>query len=108
MIRSGCADVVVAGGHDSPLTPTTALAFGRAGAMVTSCAEPESASRPFDAARQGFVLAEGAAFLVLERLDLARARGARVYATLTGYGRTSDAFHLTAPHPDGAGARACM
>ncbi|MET9965542.1 beta-ketoacyl-[acyl-carrier-protein] synthase family protein [Streptomyces sp. NPDC006356] len=108
LIRAGCADVVVAGGHDSPLTPTTALAFGRAGAMVTECDDPASASRPFDVGRRGFVLAEGAAFLVLERLDLARARGARVYATLTGYGRTSDAFHLTAPHPDGAGARACM
>ncbi|MER5943746.1 beta-ketoacyl-[acyl-carrier-protein] synthase family protein [Streptomyces sp. NPDC001928] len=108
MIRAGCADVVVAGGHDSPLTPTTALAFGRAGAMVTECADPVAASRPFDAGRQGFVLAEGAAFLVLERLDLARARGARVHATLTGYGRTSDAHHLTAPHPDGAGAAACM
>ncbi|MFE0254571.1 beta-ketoacyl-[acyl-carrier-protein] synthase family protein [Streptomyces sp. NPDC059010] len=108
MIRSGCADVVVAGGHDCPLTPTTALAFGRAGAMVTECEDPAAASRPFDAARRGFVLAEGAAFLVLERLDLAHARGARIYATLTGYGRTSDAHHLTAPHPDGAGARACM
>ncbi|WP_128432110.1 beta-ketoacyl-[acyl-carrier-protein] synthase family protein [Streptomyces cyaneus] len=108
MIRAGCADVVVAGGHDSPLTPTTALAFGRAGAMVTECDDPAAASRPFDVARQGFVLAEGAAFLVLERLDLARARGARIYATLTGYGRTSDAHHLTAPHPDGLGARACM
>ena len=108
MIRSGCADVVVAGGHDSPLTPTTALAFGRAGAMVTECEDPAAASRPFDVRRRGFVLAEGAAFLVLERLDLAHARGARIYATLTGYGRTSDAHHLTAPHPDGAGARACM
>ncbi len=108
MIRTGCADVVVAGGHDSPLTPTTALAFGRAGAMVTECADPAAASRPFDVDRRGFVLAEGAAFLVLERLDLAHARGARVYATLTGYGRTSDAHHLTAPHPDGAGARMCM
>ncbi|QOV37486.1 beta-ketoacyl-[acyl-carrier-protein] synthase family protein [Streptomyces ferrugineus] len=108
MIRAGGADTVVVGGHDSPLTPTTALAFGRAGAMVTECADPASASRPFDVARRGFVLAEGAAFLVLERLDLARARGARVHATLTGYGRTSDAHHLTAPHPDGAGARACM
>jgi 3-oxoacyl-[acyl-carrier-protein] synthase II len=108
MIRAGCADVVVAGGHDSPLTPTTALAFGRAGAMVTECENPAAASRPFDAGRQGFVLAEGAAFLVLERLDLAQARGARIHATLTGYGRTSDAHHLTAPHPDGAGARACM
>ncbi|KUL21697.1 beta-ketoacyl-[acyl-carrier-protein] synthase family protein [Streptomyces regalis] len=108
MIRAGCADVVVAGGHDSPLTPTTALAFGRAGAMVTDCEDPAAASRPFDVGRRGFVLAEGAAFLVLERLDHARARGARIYATLTGYGRTSDAHHLTAPHPDGAGARACM
>ncbi|MFE5816781.1 beta-ketoacyl-[acyl-carrier-protein] synthase family protein [Streptomyces sp. NPDC056479] len=108
MIRAGGADVVVAGGHDSPLTPTTALAFGRAGAMVTECEDPASASRPFDVRRRGFVLAEGAAFLVLERLDLARARGARIHATLTGYGRTSDAHHLTAPHPDGAGARACM
>ncbi|MET9829485.1 beta-ketoacyl-[acyl-carrier-protein] synthase family protein [Streptomyces sp. NPDC006385] len=108
MIRTGCADVVVAGGHDSPLTPTTALAFGRAGAMVTECEDPAAASRPFDVGRRGFVLAEGAAFLVLERLDLARARGARIHATLTGYGRNSDAHHLTAPHPDGAGARACM
>lgn len=100
--------MVVAGGHDSPLTATTALAFGRAGAMVTECEDPAAASRPFDAGRQGFVLAEGAAFLVLERLDLARARGARIHATLTGYGRTSDAHHLTAPHPDGLGAVACM
>ncbi|MFJ8691971.1 beta-ketoacyl-[acyl-carrier-protein] synthase family protein [Streptomyces roseolilacinus] len=108
MIRAGCADVVVAGGHESPLTPTTALAFGRAGAMVTECGDPAAASRPFDVGRRGFVLAEGAAFLVLERLDLARARGARIHAVLTGYGRNSDAHHLTAPHPDGAGARACM
>ncbi|GGY99073.1 beta-ketoacyl-[acyl-carrier-protein] synthase family protein [Streptomyces poonensis] len=108
MIRAGGADVVVAGGHESPLTPTTALAFGRAGAMVTGCDDPAGASRPFDAGRRGFVLAEAAAFLVLERLDAARARGARIHAVLSGYGRTSDAHHLTAPHPDGAGARACM
>ncbi|GAA2253140.1 beta-ketoacyl-[acyl-carrier-protein] synthase II [Streptomyces ruber] len=108
MIRAGGADVVVAGGHESPLTPTTALAFGRAGAMATGCEDPAGASRPFDAGRRGFVLAEAAAFLVLERLDAARARGARIHATLDGYGRTSDAHHLTAPHPDGTGARACM
>ncbi|UFQ13669.1 MULTISPECIES: beta-ketoacyl-[acyl-carrier-protein] synthase family protein [Streptomyces] len=108
MIWSGCADVVLAGGHDSALTPTTAQAFGRSGAMVTETDEPAAASRPFDVARRGFVLAEGAAFLVLERLDHARARGARVHATLTGYGRNSDAHHLTAPHPDGEGARVCM
>lgn len=108
MIRAGCADVVVTGGHESPLTPTTAQAFGRAGAMVTDHDNPAAASRPFDVARRGFVLAEGAAFLVLERLDLARSRGARIHATLIGYGRTSDAYHLTAPHPDGTGAQACM
>ncbi|WP_030788608.1 beta-ketoacyl-[acyl-carrier-protein] synthase family protein [Streptomyces sp. NRRL S-920] len=108
MIRAGRADVVVTGGHDSPFTATTALAFARSGAMVTDRTEPARASRPFDAERQGFLLAEAAAFLVLERLDLARARGARVYATLIGYGCSSDAYHLTAPHPDGSGAAACM
>jgi 3-oxoacyl-[acyl-carrier-protein] synthase II len=108
LIRSGSADVVVAGGHDAPLTPTTLLAFRRLGALAPGLPDPAGASRPFDADRRGFVLAEGAAFLVLERLAVARARGARVYARLAGYGRTSDAHHLTAPHPDGAGARACV
>ncbi|AZM55153.1 beta-ketoacyl-[acyl-carrier-protein] synthase family protein [Streptomyces sp. WAC 01529] len=108
LIRSGRADTVVTGGHESPFTATTALAFARSGAMVTECDEPARASRPFDAERRGFLLAEAAAFMVLERLDLARARGARIYATLIGYGCTSDAHHLTAPHPDGAGATACM
>ncbi|NEY32107.1 beta-ketoacyl-ACP synthase II [Streptomyces sp. PRKS01-65] len=108
MIRAGRADVVVAGGHESPMTATTALAFGRSGALVTECDDPARASRPFDTDRQGFLLAEAAAFLVLERLDHARRRGARIYATLTGYGCTSDAHHLTAPHPEGTGARACM
>ncbi|MEU1072756.1 MULTISPECIES: beta-ketoacyl-[acyl-carrier-protein] synthase family protein [unclassified Streptomyces] len=108
LIRAGRADVVVAGGHDSPLTATTALSFGRSGAMVTDCEDPARASRPFDADRQGFLLAEAAAFLVLERLDHALLRNARIYATLVGYGCTSDAYHITAPHPDGAGARACM
>ncbi|MFF1374835.1 beta-ketoacyl-[acyl-carrier-protein] synthase family protein [Streptomyces sp. NPDC058308] len=108
MIRAGRADVVIAGGHESPMTATTALAFGRSGAMITECDDPARASRPFDTDRQGFLLAEAAAFLVLERLDDARARGARIYATLTGYGSTSDAHHLTAPDPHGTGARACM
>ncbi|MEV3989926.1 beta-ketoacyl-[acyl-carrier-protein] synthase family protein [Streptomyces sp. NPDC049837] len=108
LIRTGAADVVVAGGHDSPLTPTIALASARSGVMVTDCGDPHAGCRPFDADRQGFVLAEGAAFLVLERLDAARSRGARVHAVLTGYGRTTDAHHLTAPRPDGSGARACV
>ncbi|GHH76848.1 3-oxoacyl-[acyl-carrier-protein] synthase 2 [Streptomyces sulfonofaciens] len=108
MIRAGSADVVVAGGHDASLTLTTLLAFRRARALATGFDDPAAASRPFDAQRRGFVLAEGAAFVVLERAEAARARGARVYAALTGYGRTCDTHHLTAPHPDGAGARACM
>lgn len=108
LIRSGSADVVVAGGHESALTPTTLLAFRRAGALADGLDDPATASRPFDTGRRGFVLAEGAAFLVLEHPDTARARGARIYAMLTGYGRNSDAYHLTSPHPDGSGARACM
>ncbi|MEU1025713.1 beta-ketoacyl-[acyl-carrier-protein] synthase family protein [Streptomyces sp. NPDC005904] len=108
LIRTGRADVVVAGGHESPMTATTALSFGRSGALVTECDDATRAARPFDAGRQGFLLEEAAAFLVLERLDDARRRGARVYATLTGYACTSDAHHLTAPQPEGVGARACM
>lgn len=108
LIRSGSADVVVAGGHECSLTSTQLLAFRRARALATGYDDPATASRPFDAERRGFVLAEGAAFVVLERLELARERGARVYALVTGYGRNSDAYHLTAPHPEGAGARACM
>ncbi|WP_425246795.1 beta-ketoacyl-[acyl-carrier-protein] synthase family protein [Streptomyces sp. NEAU-NA10] len=108
LVRSGAADVVVAGGHDTPLTPTTMLAMYRLGALATGFADPARSSRPFDVERRGFVMAEGAAFVVLERLESARARGARIYAELAGYGRNSDAHHLTAPHPEGAGARACM
>lgn len=108
LIRSGNADVVVAGGHEAPLTLTNLLAFRRARTLATGFDDPATASRPFDARRRGFVLAEGAAFVLLERAESAQARGARVYALLTGYGRNSDAYHLTAPHPEGAGARACM
>ncbi|WP_033320265.1 beta-ketoacyl-[acyl-carrier-protein] synthase family protein [Streptomyces yerevanensis] len=108
LVRAGVADVVVAGGHDTPLTPTTMLAMYRLGALATGFADPAQSCRPFDAGRKGFVMGEGAAFVVLERLASAQARGARVYAEVAGYGRTSDAHHLTAPHPEGAGARSCM
>ncbi|MEU9283625.1 beta-ketoacyl-[acyl-carrier-protein] synthase family protein [Streptomyces sp. NPDC048275] len=108
MVRAGSADVVVAGGHDAPLTPTEMMAMYRLGALATGFADPAESCRPFDTGRKGFVMAEGAAFVVLERLESARARGARIYAELAGYGRNSDACHLTAPHPEGAGARACM
>jgi 3-oxoacyl-[acyl-carrier-protein] synthase II len=108
MIRDGSADVVVAGGAESPVAPVTVSAFARMGALSRRNAEPERASRPFDADRDGFVMGEGAGFLVLERWDNAVARDARIYAELVGYARTSDAYHITAPAPDGDGARTCM
>lgn len=108
LLRDGSADMVVAGGAEACVSPTILLAFHRCGALSQRRAEPERASRPFDVDRDGFVLAEGAAFVVLERLEDAVRRGARVYAELAGYGRTSDAHHLTMPDPDGDGAERCM
>jgi 3-oxoacyl-[acyl-carrier-protein] synthase II len=108
LIRDGSADVVMTGGAESSLTPTTISAFARLGALSSRNDDPERASRPFDVDRDGFVMGEGAAFLVLERLDAAVARGARVYGEVAGYGRTADAYHITAPAPGGGGAAACM
>jgi 3-oxoacyl-[acyl-carrier-protein] synthase II len=102
------ADRVAAGGAEACVSATILLAFHRCGALSQRVSDPEGAARPFDAARDGFVLAEGAAFMVLERLDDAVRRGARVYAELSGYGRTSDAHHLTSPDPDGEGAERCV
>jgi len=108
LIRDGGADVVVAGGTEFPLTQITVAAFARMGALSTRNDEPRLASRPFDAARDGFVMAEGAGFVVLESLERARGRGARVHGEVAGYGRNSDAYHITAPSPGGAGAASCM
>ncbi|OEJ57813.1 beta-ketoacyl-[acyl-carrier-protein] synthase II [Streptomyces agglomeratus] len=108
MIVSGEADVVLAGGSEAPVTPLIVGGFARIRALSTRNDEPERASRPFSEDRDGFVLAEGAAVLVLESLEHARARGATVLATLSGYGRSSDAHHVTAPHPEGAGAARAM
>ncbi|MCZ7525745.1 MAG: beta-ketoacyl-ACP synthase II [Acidimicrobiia bacterium] len=108
IIREGSADVVMTGGAESSMTPTAISAFARMGALSTRNDEPELASRPFDAARDGFVMGEGAACLLLERLDRARARGATLHAEVTGYGRNADAYHITAPSPGGSGAAACM
>ncbi|GAA2628827.1 beta-ketoacyl-[acyl-carrier-protein] synthase family protein [Actinomadura fulvescens] len=108
LVRDGSADLVVAGGAEACVTPTLLLAFALCGALSQRVAEPDCASRPFDADRDGFVLAEGAAFVVLERLDRALRRGAHVYAELAGYGRTTDGHHLTVPHPHGEGAERCM
>jgi 3-oxoacyl-[acyl-carrier-protein] synthase II len=102
-IRRGAADVMVAGGAEAAITPTVVAGFYNMGALSRWRGEPTLASRPFDAQRDGFVIGEGAGVLVLERLDHAVARGARVYAELAGYGSTADAVHATAPAEDGDG-----
>jgi 3-oxoacyl-[acyl-carrier-protein] synthase II len=108
MVRDGSADVMLTGGAESVISPVTIAAFARMGALSTREDEPELASRPFDVDRDGFVMGEGAAFLVLERWDRAVARGATILGEVLGYGRNADAFHLTAPAPGGGGAVACM
>ncbi|MCC3766193.1 beta-ketoacyl synthase [Streptomyces sp. UNOC14_S4] len=105
LVESGVCDIVIAGGSESaPSSPMAVAAFWRMGALSVRNDDPAAASRPFDADRDGFVLGEGAGILVLERLEHARARGARVHALLTGYGASADAHHPTMPHPDGEGA----
>ncbi|MEU3498148.1 beta-ketoacyl-[acyl-carrier-protein] synthase family protein [Kitasatospora cineracea] len=108
LIRGGEADVVVCGGSDAPLHPTIAEAFGNARALAHGFADPREASRPFDTRRNGFVLAEGAGVLVVERAEHAAARGAAAYAELLGWGATTDAYRPTTPRPDGEGAVECM
>ena len=108
LIREGVADVVVAGGVEAPLAPLCFGAFALIRAMSTRNADPERACRPFDRARDGFIMGEGACVLVLERWDHAVARGARIYAELAGYGTTNDAFHMAAPRADGSQAARAM
>ena len=103
-IRRGEADVMLAGGAEAPLAPLTFGAFSIIRAMSTRNDDPTGASRPFDSGRDGFVMAEGAAVLVLETRARALARGARIYAEIAGYGTTNDAHHMTAPRPDGTQA----
>jgi 3-oxoacyl-[acyl-carrier-protein] synthase II len=103
MIRSGEADVVIAGGAEACITGITMAGFAQARTMSTRNNAPEKASRPFDGERDGFVLGEGAGIMVLERADFAKARGAKVYARLAGIGTSSDAHHITAPDPEGNG-----
>ena len=108
LIRDGTADAVVAGGTEAGVTPLTVSAFARMGALSTRNDDPARASRPFDAERDGFVMSEGAGFVILEPLERAIARGANVYGVVAGYGRNGDAYHITAPSPGGAGAAVCM
>ncbi len=108
MIRAGRADVVLAGGTEAAIMPLNIGAFAVMRAMSTRNDEPERASRPFDKARDGFVLGEGAGMLVLETLSHARARGATIYAVAAGAGYSSDAYHIAHPAPDGAGVVAAI
>jgi 3-oxoacyl-[acyl-carrier-protein] synthase II len=109
LIRYGEADVVVCGGSEAPLNPTCTLAFAHARALSKGWEDdPEAASRPFDKRRNGFVLAEGAGVLVLERASHADARGVAGYADVMGWGSTTDAYRPTAPRPDGEGAADAM
>lgn len=108
LIRDGSADVVLAGGTEAAVTPIAIASFARMGALSGRHDAPELASRPFDVERDGFVIGEGAGFLVLERADRALARGARIYGVVAGYGRNADAYHVTAPSPGGVGAAECM
>ncbi len=107
-IRDGYADVMVAGGAEAPLAPLCFGAFSLIRAMSTRNEAPEMASRPFDKDRDGFVMGEGAAVLILEEYERAQSRGAKIYAEVAGYGVTNDAHHMTAPRPDGSQAARSM
>ncbi len=108
LIQHGSADVMFAGGTESTITPLCVAGFNALKALSTRNDSPEQASRPFDKARDGFIIGEGAGILMLEEMDSARARGARIYCELVGYGMNSDAFHMTTPSPEGEGAARCI
>ncbi|MHB0975910.1 MAG: beta-ketoacyl-ACP synthase II [Candidatus Aquicultorales bacterium] len=103
-VRRGDADAVISGGAEAPVTPLGVAAFCAARALSTRNDQPQKASRPFDLDRDGFVIGEGAGILVLEELEHARKRGAKIHAELVGYGATADAYHITQPDPEGRGA----
>lgn len=108
LIQEGKVKAMICGGTEALITPLTVAGFSVMKALSTRNDEPEKASRPFDAKRDGFVIAEGCGILILEELETARARGAKIYAEILGYGFNADAYHMTAPSPEGEGAAKCM
>jgi len=108
MIRRGAADVMIAGSSESAMSPITFAGMGAMGAISTRNDEPERASRPFDAERDGFIIGEGAGVLILESLEHAQGRDAHILAEVSGYGVTNDAFHISAPSENGEGSALCM
>jgi 3-oxoacyl-[acyl-carrier-protein] synthase II len=108
IIQRGDADAMIAGGSESAITPLTIAGFANMKALSNRNDTPQKASRPFDMERDGFVIAEGAGIVVLEELEVALARRAKIYAEVIGYGMTADAYHMTAPDPEGRGVVNCM
>src|SRR5216110_3226132 len=108
LIRNDKADLMIAGGAEAAITPLAVASFANMKALSERNDDPATASRPFDKDRDGFVIGDGAGVLVLEEWEHARRRGAKIYAEVVGYGMTADAYHITAPAPDGAGAQDAM
>ncbi|MEA1980216.1 MAG: beta-ketoacyl-ACP synthase II [candidate division Zixibacteria bacterium] len=108
LIQRGDADIMVCGGTEAPISPSALAGFCRQKAISTRNDEPEKASRPFDVDRDGFVMGEGSAILILENYEHAKARGAKIYGEICGGGMSADAYHMTAPHPEGYGAKLSM
>jgi 3-oxoacyl-[acyl-carrier-protein] synthase II len=108
LIRQGEVDVMIAGGAEAAITPLSIASFANMKALSERNDDPRTASRPFDKGRDGFVMGDGAAVVILEEWERAKARGAKIYAEIVGYGMTADAYHITAPSPDGSGAQDAM